>query len=199
MVEVSVLIEHRRWWTRLRAYVYVGIAIPIEERPVDKSRPADAIALLALEIVYGALLTLEDRDQLDSFRIRGVAPELRGDEPLDPGLDGGVDDRGLCTDTRAREGGDNGVLAREGGDERCLAEVCLVDLDVGGKCGGALLAGEDGDIQPRFCIEGCEDGGTEVAASLEDVSSASARGEHRIVVSVTQELRTPRRMTFLIN
>ena len=62
MVEVSVLIEHRRSWTRLGTCVYVGIAIPIEERPVDKSRPADAIALLALEIVYGVLLTLEDRD-----------------------------------------------------------------------------------------------------------------------------------------
>ena len=90
-------------------------------------------------------------------------------------------------------------MAREGGDERCLTEVGLVDLDVGGKCGGALLTGEDGDIQLRFCIEGCEDSGTEVAASLEDVSSASARREQRVVVLVTQGLRTPMRMTFLVN
>lgn len=43
--------------------------------------------------------------------------------------------------------------------------------------GGALLTGENGDVQLMFCIEGCKDGGTQVAASLENVSFAAALGE----------------------
>ena len=162
------------WWTGWNRCIG---RIPIKEWPVEKGRPGDTIVFFAFEIVRDALLALEDGDQLDRVPIRGIAPELRGHKPLDSGFDGCIDDACLCTNTWARNGRDDGVLALEGGDEGCLAVVCLVDLDVGRICRGALLAGEDRDVQSSFCIEGRKDRGTEVAASLKCVSIAAARGE----------------------
>lgn len=115
-----------------RSAVYDGgDAIPIEEWPVAKAGPAEAVALLTLEIVHNTLLALEDRYQLDSFGVRGVAPELGRDEPLHAGLDGCIDDGCLCTNGLAGNSGDHGVLTFEGRHEGCLAVVCLVNFDVG--------------------------------------------------------------------
>ena len=104
--------------------------IPVEKRPVDNSRPTQALALLRLQIIRHVRLALQDRHQRHRLRVGGIAAEIGGDEAFHACLDRGVDDGVLHVVLGGGDGADDGVLALERGDEGWERVVGFVDFEV---------------------------------------------------------------------
>ncbi len=100
---------------------------------------------LLLQIVDDGRLGGKDGTDLLAILVGAVTTPLAGQETLDTGLDGGVDDRLLID--HAEERRDDGILAFELLDQLGFRVVGLDDLDVAGEGGVGLLAAEGGDVE----------------------------------------------------
>lgn len=111
--------------------------------------------------------------------IRGVAaPEIRGDEALDAGAEGGLDEAQVLRDVLEGERGDDGVLAGEGGGQGVEREgVGDGDGgDGGGERGGGGFALEDGDGEGRVGEDGGEEDGAEGAVGADEADFLERHG-----------------------
>jgi hypothetical protein len=133
-----------------------------------QSSPDQSRALLALQIVDSIILPPKPRQDLQRPRSSPVTAKLGGKEPLYPRLGSGGDKVFLgCS---GRGCWDDGILALEGFNELILG-VGFGDgvyLDVGREGGFGRLAGEYGDGEVWVCVEGGEDGRSNITAGLKD-------------------------------
>lgn len=121
---------------------------PVEDGPVEDEvvRHCPLCGLGCEEFLGGDFVAVYGEGL--GFGVGGVGAELGGDDAVDTGGDGGVEDVGLEVGGEGAEGGDDGVLALEGGGDG--RDGLIVDghgFDGGGKGGLAGRPGEDGDME----------------------------------------------------
>lgn len=100
--------------------------------------------------------------------VGAVVPEFVGQDPLDAGFGGRVDEFGLLVWGGAHaHGDDEGVLVAEGGDEGAgVGVIDFLDADARGHGGGAAFAGDGGDVVLARGEEGFHDVLAACAAGL---------------------------------
>ena len=117
------------------------------------------------------LAPIDFRQRLRRLQLGHIRAKFTQYNPLDPGLDGRVDNRLVRRDFSDGGHVDDCILVCESGDElvKGIGVGDTVDFDVGREGGFGGGAGEDLDVacEAGVGVEGGENGGTEIAGGLE--------------------------------
>lgn len=153
---------------RLEVHAEANHDAPVEERPRHYEGVGQATrACFFLQGILNGNFVLEDGDG-SGLGVGGVTTKLGGNETLDVGFSGGLDEEKLAGDGGRAEGGDDGVLSFESVGEGIQGVV--VDRSGGdgrGKGVAAALASENGDCEASVDKFG-EDGWANIASGLCD-------------------------------
>ena len=147
---------------------YQMCCLPVEESTRQDARPGQTLALFAHQILRDGFLTPEKGHRFHNPWLGGVGAEFRAEKPLHTSFNRSVN-KGLVLieDKQGRQINDD-ILAFEGGDDG-VGGVGVgdgVDFDVGREGRLGALAGEDGEGQWGFGVDGFDQGGTEIPSCL---------------------------------
>lgn len=143
-------------------------SLPVEETPSQDARPRQTLDFFAHQIIRDSLLTPKKGNRFHNPWLGSVGAEFRAEKSLHPGFDGGVDEGLVLIEDKKRRQVNDGILAFERGDDG-VGGVGVrdgVDFDVGREGRFGALAGEDGEGQGGFGVDGFDQGGTEIPSCL---------------------------------
>ena len=133
-----------------------SIALPVEETSVHHARPGQAGWLFADEILGDDFLGGKKGYCFDDAWLGGLGAIFWPEEPLYSHFDGCVDECLVLIDVERWRQINHDVLAFEGSDDFFFGVRVRdgMDFEVRRECRLGALAGEDGEIQGWFGMDG---------------------------------------------